>query len=217
MEIGSGKYKIKPLVYYKKSLLAFTRPQWFYKEFFPKIPVEITYTMMEVTAAISALLTYFVNVIGGGGILSILPIAIGAVFSMALGAAITFVFFYVASMVTNPLSKQNKDLWKLSCFCMTINGLIVSFQYGSGLGLLMSFAFLIVSLVFSYHLTVHFFRVSKTVAMVVLVGSAVVALVAGVGVILFAKAMMSGVGELSSSQPDAKELMQEIQKLQILK
>ncbi len=158
MKIGKGKYRIDPVTYFKKCSLVLTRPKWFYETFFPKIPVEVTYTIMGLMVLVGASINYVHSVFTGGGILSFLPILLHAGFFTVVGACLSFAFYFLTSLFLNPIDKEPKALWKLACFSMSLNGLAVSITVGGWYGVLISIVLFALLVWFYAQTMLYFFR-----------------------------------------------------------
>jgi|GEM_PF-6216830 len=210
MKIGTGKFRINPVVYIKKSLQVLTKPKWFYNEFFPKIPVEVTYTMLALIAGVGVVLNYLNAVLTGGGILSIIPIILFAVFMIAIGAGITFVVFYIGSIFFDAIDKSPKALWKLACFTMTLNGLAMVLTVGGWYGMVLSILLWVVMSWFFFQTLIHYFRAPTWFVYLQLAMAALMLVSMAVTLV----ALLPVLGGIEASIDSSLESIKELERLQ---
>ncbi len=166
MIVGQGKFKIDPVKYYSLSSQAFTNPQWFFKTFYPKIKIEVIYTMLALTTAATALLSAFLGILGGNwsAISAIFFQPIGVLFGLGIGTV--FMFFFSQWVAKNKLDLNGA--LKFTGFFMTWS---IPMHLGSALpsmGLSMFFIslYLIAVVYLGYVALKHFLEVSPTVLLV---------------------------------------------------
>ena len=163
MKIGSGKFRIDPVVYYQKVINSLTNPKWFYYKFYPKIRVEVMYTMLLIIAALGFILNTLSSFSYGFSPAAIVGIIIYVVFMLPFAALISAVCYYFMAMFSKPIYTSFKEMWRLACFTMTINGLLACVQVNGVIGFFSMVVSMGVGVWFSFNLLRYYFRLSKRV------------------------------------------------------